>query len=204
MRLRAIYNKHRRRIRQRLRRTWHQKQVEISRDSSAAVLRVEIKRSRDGAPVAHIEWASAKAPPMQRATYRLLGLLFLIIAPWAIAQDGGAQPCPAMAPDAMGCQLVAWSHLQEPVPLPESKPAAPDQQPGQSPDAQTQQASRQRMTGIIVRQGEKFVLKAGDNTPYQLDDQERARRYQDKQVLVVGRLDTETNTFHIESIELAS
>jgi hypothetical protein len=171
-----IYNKHRRRIRQHLRRTWHQKQVEISRDPSAAVLRVEIKRSRNGTTVARTKRASAKAPPMQRATYKLLGLaLFLITGSWAIAQDGGAQPCPAMVPDAMGCQLVAWSHLQEPVPLPESKPApSPDEHHGQSPDAQTQQASRQRMTGIIVGQGEKFVLKAGDNTTYQLDDQERA------------------------------
>jgi len=143
---------------------------------------------------------------MQRATVTLLGLaLVTAVAPWTFSQDGGAQACPEVARDAMGCQLVAWSHLQEPVPLPESesKPA-PDQQPGQSPDAQTQQASRQRITGIIVREGEKFVLKAGDNTTYQLDDQERARRYQDKQVLVVGSLDAATNTFHIDTIELTS
>jgi len=150
--------------------------------------------------------ASAKASYMQRATNTLLGLaLVLAVAPCAFTQDGGAQPCPEVAPNAMGCQLVAWSHLQEPVPLPESesKPA-PDPQPGQSPDAQTPQASRQRVTGIIVRQGEKFVLKAGDNTTYQLDDQERARRYQDKQVLVVGSLDGDTNTFRIDTIELTS
>jgi hypothetical protein len=143
---------------------------------------------------------------MQRATNTLLGLtLVLAIAPCAFPQDGGAQPCPEVAPDAIGCQLVAWSHLQEPVPLPESesKPA-PDPQPGQSLDVQTQQASRQRITGIIVRQGEKFVLEAGDNTTYQLDDQERARRYQDKQVLVAGSWDAATNTFHIDTIELTS
>ena len=144
---------------------------------------------------------------MRRAKQTLLRLVSLLaVAPLAFSQQGRAQPCPDVTPGTLGCQLVAWSRLQDPVPLPEpeTKPA-PDQQPGQSPDAPTQaQASRQRVMGIIVRQGEKYVLKAGDNTTYQLDDQERARRYQDKQVMVVGRLDPDSNTFHIESIELAS
>ena len=142
---------------------------------------------------------------MQRATHTLLGLaLSLALAPLAFTQDGAAQPCPDVTPGTLGCELVAWSHLQEPVPLPEPE-SKPDQQPGQSPDAQTQpQASRQSLTGIIVREGEKYVLKVGDNTTYQLDDQDRARRYQDKQVLLVGRLDAHSNTFHIETIELTS
>ena len=63
---------------------------------------------------------------------------------------------------------------------------------------------KQSIKGIIVRQGEKFVLKAGDNTTYQLDDQNKARQYQDKQVSVVGVLDADSNTLHIETIELAS
>ena len=146
---------------------------------------------------------------MERGTHSLLGLaLFLTIAPWAFTQDGRAQPCPDVTPGTLGCELVAWSHLQEPVPLPEpeTKPAPPpDQQPGQSPNSQTQpQASKQSITGIIVRQGQKYVLKAGDNTTYQLDDQDRASRYQDKEVRVVGKLDADSNTLHIESIELAS
>jgi Protein of unknown function (DUF5818) len=146
---------------------------------------------------------------MQPSIHTLLGLILLLaFAPLAFSQQGSAQPCPDVTPGTLGCELVAWSHLQEPVPLPESetKPAPPpEQQPGQSPNSQTQpQASRQRITGIIVRQGEKYVLKAGDNTTYQLDDQDRAGRYQDKQVMVVGRLDPDSNTFHIESIELAS
>ena len=141
---------------------------------------------------------------MKPETHMLLGLgLFLAMASLALAQDG-AQPCPDVTPDALGCELVAWSHLQEPVPLPESQ-SQPDQQAGQPRDSQDQpEASRQRITGIILRQGEKYVLKAGDTTTYQLDDQDRAKRYQDKQVLVVGRLDADKHTFHIESIELIS
>src|SRR5208282_4870841 len=107
---------------------------------------------------------------MKPETHRLLGLgLFLATASLALAQDA-AQPCPDVTPNTLGCELVAWSHLQEPVPLPELQ-SQPDQQTGQAPDSQ---ASRQRITGIVVRQGEKYVLKAGDTTTYQLDDQDRA------------------------------
>jgi len=135
----------------------------------------------------------------------LASALFLAITPWAFTQDGTSQPCPEVMPGSLGCALVAWSHLQEPVPLPEpeSKPVPPpDQQTGES---QTRpQASRQSITGVIVREGEKYVLKAGDNTTYQLDDQERARRYQDKRVTVIGSLDANSTIFHIESIDLVS
>jgi hypothetical protein len=146
---------------------------------------------------------------MKPDTHRLLALAFLLaMTPWAFTQDGTPQPCPEVTPGTMECALVAWSHVQEPVPLPEpeSKPAPPpDQQPGQSPASQAQpETSRQSITGVIVRQGEKYVLKAGDNTTYQLDDQDRARKYQDKRVMVVGRLDANTAVFHIESIELVS
>jgi len=137
-----------------------------------------------------------------RSTNKLLGLIiFLASVPLAFSQDGSAQPCPEVIPGTVGCQLVAWSHLQEPVPLPNPE-AKPDQQPEQS---QTQpQSAMQKITGIIVRVGEKFVLKAGGTTTYHLDDQERAKRYQDQQVTVVGTLDAASNTIHVESIQLPS
>ena len=80
-----------------------------------------------------------------------------------------------------------------------------DQQGKSSPDSQAQpETSTRSIVGIIVRQGEKYVLKAGDNTTYQLDDQDRAKQYQDKQVKVVGRLDPTSNSLHIEGIEVVS
>jgi hypothetical protein len=93
-----------------------------------------------------------------------------------------------------------------PLPEPDAKPAPPaDQQAGRSSNSPAQpQTPKPSITGIVVRQGEKYVLKVGDNTTYQLDDQSRAAQYQDKQVKVVGRLDADNNTLHIESIELAS
>jgi hypothetical protein len=150
---------------------------------------------------------------MNRETNMLLRLaLFLVVAPMAFSQDATPQPCPDVTAETLGCELVAWSHLQEPVPLPEpdTQPATPpgqqpDPQPGQSPSSRSRpQASRQTVTGIIVRQGVKYVLKAGDNTTYQLDDQNRARQCQDKRVRIAGKLDVDGNTLHIESIELIS
>jgi hypothetical protein len=134
-----------------------------------------------------------------------IGLAFLVVvAPLAFSQDGNPQPCPHVEPAALGCQPVAWSRLQEPMPLPEpdAKPEPPaDQQAGQSSNSPAQpQTPKQSTTGIVV----KHVLKAGDNTTYQLDDQSRAAQYQDKQVKVVGRLDADSDTLHIESIEVAS
>ncbi|HXM61747.1 MAG TPA: DUF5818 domain-containing protein [Terriglobales bacterium] len=146
---------------------------------------------------------------MKREIITLIGLaFFLLVSSWAFSQTEGPQPCPDVIPGTLGCEPVAWSQLQEPVPLPEpgAEPAPPpDQESSQSTGSQDQPATaKQSIKGIIVRQGEKFVLNAGDNTTYQLDDQNKAKQYQDKQVNVVGILDAESNTLHIETIELAS
>jgi hypothetical protein len=93
-----------------------------------------------------------------------------------------------------------------PLPEPDAKPAVPvDHHAGQSSNSPRQpQTPKQSITGIIVKQAEKYVLTAGDNTTYQLDDQSRVAQYQDKQVKVVGRLVADSNTLHIVSIEVAS
>jgi Protein of unknown function (DUF5818) len=138
--------------------------------------------------------------------------LLLVMAPQAFAQAGSPQPCPDATAGTLGCELIAWSGLQTPVPLPEpdSKPSTPtDRRPAsqrsQAANSRAQpQANRQSITGIIVKEGEKYILKAGDSTTYQLDDQDRARQYQDKRVRVVGSVDADSNTLHIESIDLVS
>lgn len=137
---------------------------------------------------------------MRSAAYKILGLtLFLASAPLGFSQESSAQPCPEVVPGTLGCQLVAWSHLQAPIPLPN-----PEAKPDQQQSTQAPQPSMQKISGIIIRMGDKYVLKAGGTTTFQLDDQERAKRYQDQRVTVVGSLDTASNTIHVESIQLAS
>jgi hypothetical protein len=145
---------------------------------------------------------------MKREIISLIGLSFFLgFVPLGVSQDGNPQACPDVTQEALTCELIAWSHLQDAVPLPEpdAKPMPPDQPDGSSRNSQAQpQTSTRSITGIIVRQGEKYVLKAGGNTTYQLDDQNRAQHYQNKEVRVIARLDSERNSLHIESIELTS
>jgi hypothetical protein len=148
---------------------------------------------------------------MKRAIIIQLGLaVFLVVSTSAFSQDTSPQPCPEVTDGTLGCEPVAWSQLQDPVPLPEQNAeptpdGQPDAQTSQSTTSQTEpQTPKQSIKGIIVKEGEKFVLKAGDTTTYQLDDQNKAGQFQDKRVNVVGTLDVDSNTLHIESIELLS
>ena len=73
----------------------------------------------------------------------------------------------------------------------------------QQNDPQTQEAKA--FNGTIVQEKGKLVLKdASANISYQLDNQEKAKQFEGKQVKVTGRLDLETNLIHVENIELVS
>ena len=150
---------------------------------------------------------------MKRETSLLATLFFLAATiPLTFAQDPKRQPSPGLPSDILGPQLIAWSQLQKPQPI--SQPLAtpdrpiqqPDQQPSQSanPPAQPQPPAAQTFTGTVIRDGGRYVLKVSSNTMYQLDDQERAKQYEGKQVKIAGTLDATDNSLHITSIELVS
>jgi hypothetical protein len=108
-------------------------------------------------------------------------------------------------------QLIAWSQMQNPKPLPEPRPdpsptpATPQEQPqDQKPSAQQQSPMMQTLTGTITKEDGKYVLKASDKKTYQIDDQEKAKQFEGKQVKIVGSLDMSTSTIHLQSIEPAS
>jgi Protein of unknown function (DUF5818) len=147
----------------------------------------------------------------------LVSLTFLVcLAPAGFAQT--------TQPDSnLGGQLIAWSELQNPQPMPQPRPdpapipeeqqpdrqqpdrQQPDrQQPGQPVNADAQaQSSAQTVTGTIVKEDGKYVLKASDGKTYQVDDQEKAKHFEGKQVKIVGTLDS-SNILRIQSIEPAS
>jgi hypothetical protein len=149
---------------------------------------------------------------MKRETslFATLGVL-VVIAPLVFAQNLQTQPSPALPSDILGPQLIAWSQLQKPQPVPQPLPAPdrpgqqPAQQPAQSanPPAQ-QQPAAQTFTGTIVKDGGRYVLKVSSNSAYQLDDQDRAKQYEGKEVKIAGTLDANGNSLHITSIELLS
>jgi hypothetical protein len=83
------------------------------------------------------------------------------------------------------------------------KPGSPHRRDAQlhsSEEVQTQDALG--FTGRVLREKGRIVLRDPvTKISYQFDDQSRARRYFGRQVKVTGRLDLNSNTIHIESIE---
>jgi hypothetical protein len=148
----------------------------------------------------------------------------LLFSGVSLAQDPAARPAPSTGDGILGPQLIAWSEMQkpqpvpqrpEPVPVPDSnahKQAGPtedtpQQQPAQdakAPAQPKQGPAAQTLSGTVIKLGNKYVLKTTDKQTYELDDQDRAREYEGKQVKIVGSLDRTTNMIHITSIELIS
>jgi hypothetical protein len=126
-----------------------------------------------------------------------------------VTQNPQSQPSPALPSDILGPQLIAWSQTQTPQPVPQPLPRRsvpqPDQQPeGANPSAQQQQPTLQKFTGTIVKADGAYVLKVSTTNEYQLDDQEKAKKYEGKRVTVGGTLDAEGSSLHVINIELVS
>ena len=156
----------------------------------------------------------------------LIPLFFLLAGAIGVAQQPPAQPAPGRSEGIFGLQLIAWSELQKPQPVPqqpEPMPApdtksgeqpsqAPQEQPSQNqgkknqqqPEPETQETTSQSVNGTVVKTGGKYVLETSDNLAYQLDDQEKAKEYEGKHVKVMGTLDRTTGIIHVRSIELLS
>jgi len=133
----------------------------------------------------------------------------LLCSPFLFAQQAAQQPSPQLPASVLGPQLVAWSELQKPhpapQPLPPPQPDPPAQtQPQTSTGSQDQQPSSQAFTGTIVKDGSRYVLKVSDNTSYQIDDQDKAKLFEGKQVRIAGSLDAKANMLRVTSIELLS
>jgi lipopolysaccharide export system protein LptA len=80
-----------------------------------------------------------------------------------------------------------------------TQPSSPSQDSSSS--MQTSQSTA--FTGTVVKTGGKYVLKTSDMN-YQLDDQQKAKRFVGQQIQVSGNLDTDTSTIHVSDISPAS
>jgi len=133
--------------------------------------------------------------------------VLLGLTPFLVGQEPHIEAIPSADAPASR-QLIAWSRLQKPQPVPQPLPppdSRPDPQPAQPPNPHArQQTPSQTFTGKIVRDGEKYVLKVSSNTTYQLDEQSSAEQYQDKEVKIVGTVEPGSNTIHVVRIELLS
>jgi hypothetical protein len=137
----------------------------------------------------------------------------------------GQQNTPNQNPpsaDSSATPAIAYSEMQAPVPEPAgqtaSQPIPPTQQqqpedrpaPGRPPQSKPgaessgtvpQPDAVRSWTGTIAKNGGQFVLTTQDNLSFQLDDQERARKFEGTQVKVTGTVDSTSRKIHVEKIE---
>jgi Protein of unknown function (DUF5818) len=125
-------------------------------------------------------------PLKQAASLTGLSITFGVlsaIAPLMLAQDPQSHPSPVLPSNILGPQLIVWSQLQKPEPL---RPAV------------------RTFTGTIVNDRGKYVLKITSGSAYQLDDQQKARQYDGREVKLVGTQDENQRSVNVVSIELIS
>jgi glucose/arabinose dehydrogenase len=115
--------------------------------------------------------------------------LAVVLAPAAHAQQTDQDPAPATA------------HKADPTAVPNQQ--ANEAQMPASGEATTQEAKF--FTGMIVKENQEMVLKDPvTKVTYKLDDVAKAKPYVGKRVKVTGKLDMDSNTIRIETIEPTS
>ncbi|HXM65577.1 MAG TPA: DUF5818 domain-containing protein [Candidatus Acidoferrum sp.] len=136
---------------------------------------------------------------MKRENWLAPLMFILLTTPLMFSQRVQSKPSPAPPPDVLGAQLIAWSQVQKPQPLAqqsEPSPSTTHQNSAQQPPA------AQTITGTIIKDAGRYVVKVSSNTSYELDDQERARQYEGKPVKITGTLDANAGSLHIISISI--
>jgi uncharacterized protein YdeI (BOF family) len=97
---------------------------------------------------------------------------------------------------SVGMLALSAHAIQQPATHDSQQPVAAQQQN----DMQAQEAKP--FNGTIVKEQGKFVLRdSATKISYQLDDQEKAKQFEGKQVKVTGKLDAATKLIHVENIE---
>ena len=150
----------------------------------------------------------------------LPGVLLMLLTSLGLAQKSAPPQSPSPA-DASAVPAIVYSEMQAPVPQPagqapsEPIPPTPAQQPedrpapgrppqsnpgGPSPGIAQQDASPS-FTGTIIKNGDQFVLSTQDHVNFQLDDQERAKKFAGTRVKVTGTVDSTQHKIHVEKIE---
>jgi hypothetical protein len=156
--------------------------------------------------------------------WTMLVTIALLFSGVSLAQERDARPAPRTGDGILGPQLIAWSEMQKPQPVPQRPEPVPvpdsnaDKQAGPTEDTPKQQPApdtkapaqekqgpaAQTLSGTVIKLRDKYVLKTTDKQTYELDDQDKAREYEGKQVKIIRSLDRTTNMIHITSIELIS
>ena len=96
--------------------------------------------------------------------------------------------------------MVVWAMPATSVQASSSSVALTAQQEEPAEPA-AQETESKVFTGKIANQEGKYSLQGEDGKTYQLDDQDKAKQFDGKNVKVTGTLDEENMTIHVSEIE---
>ena len=88
-----------------------------------------------------------------------------------------------------------------PMPVIQEPQAPPSQTAPDQATPNQDQAKTTTFTGVIVKNGEQYVLRDSSGSVYKLDDSSRAQTFEGKTVKVTGKLDPDSKMIHVDSIQ---
>jgi uncharacterized protein YdeI (BOF family) len=88
-----------------------------------------------------------------------------------------------------------------PMPVIQEPQAPPSQTAPDQANPNQDQAKAGTFTGVIVKNGEQYVLRDSSGSVYKLDDSSRAQAFEGKSVTVTGKLDPDSKMIHVDSIQ---
>ena len=129
------------------------------------------------------------------ATAMTMGVIVLGSSANAQDQQSSQEPAATTPPEPQ--QPTAAAPDQSPTAAPEQQ-----QQPNETQSNDMKGQDAKSFTGQVAKEKGKIVLRDPvTKMSYRLDDQDKAARYVGQQVKVTGKLDMNSNTIQVESIE---
>jgi cytoskeletal protein RodZ len=130
---------------------------------------------------------------------KVFSVVAIVALAAALLPAAFAQQDPSSQPNSSAPQTSQPSAPEASQP----SPSAPQTESTPPSAASSQTQSQTSFSGTVVKADDKYVLKT-DTATYQLDDQEKAKQFEGKQVMVSGSLDQATGIIHITDIQPAN
>jgi uncharacterized protein YdeI (BOF family) len=105
---------------------------------------------------------------------------------------------PFVGTDAGSAQAQDQAQLQQ---QPDQGP--PNQSEANQGEVNQGQAKSATFSGMIVKNGDQYILRDSSGQSFGLDDSEKAKPFEGKTVKVTGQLDEQAKVIHVENIEPA-
>lgn len=126
-------------------------------------------------------------------------------SPSAAPQTDQTSPSSAQSPSSQSPSSQSPSTQSPSTTSPSSSQSPSDQSPSTaSPStgsaSSAAESSEGSFTGTVVKSGSKYVLKSDTGSTYEIDDQDKAKQFEGKQVKVSGTLDKTTSMLHVTDI----